>query len=59
MTSSLLSVRLRHPAGFCPCSFQIDKIMSSIGAGIGSGLHIKEDAQGEILTILGRDKDRI
>lgn len=27
---------------------QIDKIMSSIGAGIGSGLDIKEDASGEI-----------
>lgn len=35
---------------FLPCSSQIDKIMSSIGAGIGSGLDIKEDAQGEILT---------
>ena len=29
---------------------QIDKIMSSIGAGIGSGLDIKEDTSGKTHT---------
>lgn len=32
---------------FCFLSVQIDKIMSSIGAGIGSGLDIKEDISGK------------
>lgn len=37
---------------FCVSLFwvQIDKIMSSIGAGIGSGLDIKEDSSGETPT---------
>lgn len=33
-----------------PVFIQIDKIMSSIGAGIGSGLDIKEDSSGETRT---------
>lgn len=39
-----LVLSLSHPF------VQIDKIMSSIGAGIGSGLDIKEDTSGKIHT---------
>lgn len=44
-------VRLCNSKLLClPVFVQIDKIMSSIGAGIGSGLDIKEDTSGEIRT---------
>lgn len=33
--------------GLCPSFVQIDKIMSSIGAGIRSGLDFKEENSGE------------
>lgn len=47
-----LSVTLLPSLPFSPLFVQIDKIMSSIGAGIGSGLDIKEDTSGEIHTPL-------
>lgn len=42
------TVHLCNSGSVSPFFVQIDKIMSSIGAGIGSGLDIKEEASGEI-----------